>query len=123
MMEQPQIKSELNFFFRDKLIIICLVITFVTNLIIWLVLYYKIKPNPEPIPLHYNIYFGIDLIGQWYKIYFIPGFGFLIFFINLLLSSIIYKREKIISYFLVLATCIAQIVLLGASLLIIQQSV
>jgi len=123
MEKLSQSKDKLGPFFKDKFIIIFFIITIIINFTLWVILSQKIKPNPEPIPLHYNIYFGIDLIGLWYKIYFIPGAGFLIIFINLLLSSIIYKREKIISYFLMIAASVAQIILLGATLLIIQQSV
>jgi len=123
MENQIKTKSKLILFIKDKLIIICIILSFLLNAVIWIILYYKIKPTAIPIPLHYNIYFGIDLIGEWYKIYFIPGFGLIIFFINLIISFIIYKTEKIISYFLIFASMFSQLILLGAVLLIIQQSI
>lgn len=121
MEELPTTKNKINLFLKDKLIVICSLIIFLLNLSIWLILYMKVQPTSEPIPLHYNIYFGIDLIGSWYKIYYIPGFGMIIFFINLLLSYIIYKREKIISYFLIFSSGMIQIIFLATGLLITQQ--
>ena len=116
-------RKKINLFFKDKFNVIGLIIILILNLIIWAILYFNIEPTIDPIPLHYNIYFGIDLIGQWYQIFYLPASGLIIYFINFVLSYIIYKREKIISYFLILSTGLIQIILIGAGLLIIQQQI
>ena len=48
------------------------------NALLWLLLFYNFKPTSEQIGLHYNIYFGIDYYGFWYKIFLIPATGALI---------------------------------------------
>lgn len=105
--------------FPDKLSLIFFVIALILNILIWLVIFWQIKPRSEPIFLHYNIYFGIDAIGDYWKLYYLPISGSVILLINTLISAFIYRREKIISHFLLITNIIAQIVLLVASLLII----
>lgn len=42
--------------------------------------------------LHYNIDFGIDLVGDSYKIFYIPLAGFLVFLLNLIVSAIFVRK-------------------------------
>lgn len=92
------------------------------NLAIWLVLCLNFKPQNDPIILHYNIYFGIDLIGPWHKIYLLPVFGLACFFINFLISVILYGRERLLSYFFIFISSLTQIILLTASIFLIFQN-
>ena len=110
-------------FFQNKKIILFLGLGLLINLIVWIFLFLKIKPQSEPVYLHYNIYFGVDLIGEWYKIFLMPFIGLVIYFINLYLSYIIYKREKIISYIIIGITIFLECVILVASLLIARQNI
>lgn len=43
------------------------------------------------VPLHYNIYFGVDYVGKWYWVYFLPGFGTVAFILNAVLA---YKERR-----------------------------
>ena len=106
---------------EKKLFIFTLIISLFINIFIWAFLFLKIKAQSNPIPLHYNIYFGIDLIGKWYKIFLIPLLGLIIFFINFIVSSIIYSREKILSYYLAIITVFIQIILVLSSVFISLQ--
>ncbi|MBU0597856.1 hypothetical protein KKF61_02565 [Patescibacteria group bacterium] len=83
----------------------------------------KVKPQEDPIFLHYNIYFGVDLIGNWYLIFLMPAIGLACFFINLVFSYIIYKRSKIISYVILGITGYIELIIAIASLLIIRQNI
>lgn len=107
------------FVIKDRLNLAGLFIGFVLNILIWLLLYFKIgrvfqgeSQWMETIPLHYNIYFGIDLIGAWYKVVFIPLIGTVIFLLNFLLGYLVYVKEKILSYFLILTAAFVQLILL-----------
>ncbi len=104
---------------QDKFILINFFIGLAFNIIIWLILAFNIGSSLEIIPLHYNIYFGIDLIGPWYKVFIIPTIGVIILFINILLSYIIYKKDKTISYFLMGASSLSQFVLLIGAVFVI----
>ena len=105
----------LDFFWRNKFIFVITVFNIVFNVCLWLLFIWRLKPQPDPIFLHYNIYYGIDLIGEWWKAYFfLPGSGLLFFLINYILAFFLYPREKIISYFLIGVSLLAQIVFLVA---------
>lgn len=114
-----------NFFgqvFRDRFFQMVFSLALGINLIIWILLYFKFFPLRslgDLVPLHYNVYFGIDLVGKWYKIFIIPLAGFIIFLINLILYCTLYLKEKMIKYFLGIAGLFSQIVLLIASFTII----
>lgn len=119
-----EIKNEFSNikFFKSKLNIWFWIITLFFNLLIWIYIYFKIKPQVEPIFLHYNIYFGIDLIGKWYRIYLFPLSGLLILIINIIFSSFVFKKEKVISNFICLITIAFQIIIFLSVFLIVQQN-
>jgi len=52
------------------------------NIINWLILLILLKPATENIILHYNVYFGVDMIGKRFQVFILPGVGLIIFIIN-----------------------------------------
>lgn len=72
-------------------------------------------------PLHYNIYFGIDLLGPWWYVLFLPGAGLLIIFGNFLISVLLLKRERLVAYFLSVASVVVQIFLMLTGYLSLTQ--
>ena len=71
------------------------------------------------IPLHYNIYYGIDRFGPWYYIFILPALGFLFLLINIIFESIFVKREFILSLFFAVTTIVVEATLLGSMILIV----
>lgn len=115
-------KSNFGILIRDRVVLISFILSFLLNLFIWLFLYFKIKPSPNPIFLHYNIYFGVDLIGPWWRIYLLPLTGILALFINFIISAIIYDKEKILSYFLMIIAGFLQVFLILSAIFIVGQN-
>ena len=70
------------------------VVIFLLNLIIWLIAR-KMNNNvsQDLVILHYNIDFGVDLIGNVSKIFTIPFIGLLIIFINFILLFNLSKHK------------------------------
>jgi len=66
--------------------------------------------------LHYNVDFGINLIGAEKQLYIIPLIGLLIFLINFLILPIYYNQKEIkfMSYFLYTTSILTNIFLLLA---------
>jgi|SaaInlStandDraft_4_1057021.scaffolds.fasta_scaffold128846_1 hypothetical protein len=87
---------------NNKIIGVSVLISIFLNLGIWIALHTSIKPSLEPVYLHYNIYFGIDLIGEWYRIYIIPLTGLIIILVNYLAGAIMYSSKKVLSYLVVI---------------------
>lgn len=89
----------------------------------WLYVALNSHPQAEPINLHYNIYFGVDLIGAWYLIFLAPLTSTAVYFINIFFSYILYKREKILSYAVLGVTIFLGFIAFFASFLITRQNI
>ncbi|NCF75514.1 MAG: hypothetical protein GWO87_03450 [Xanthomonadaceae bacterium] len=111
-------KNFFKFFLKNKIVSTNLIISIIINFSIWINLL-RIKKVDEMIPLHYNVYFGIDYIGGWHKIFILPSIGLIILFINFLLALLVYYKDKFISYILIFSVLFIQIILFLASLSIV----
>jgi len=84
-------------FWRDLWIRVCTVFAIIFHLAIWLLIFLKIMPisrDLEFLSLHYNIYFGVDLVGPWYDVFIIPVLGLVFMLLNIFLIFFFYKKEK-----------------------------
>lgn len=65
---------------------------------------YFIHPTGTPIVLHYNVYFGVDLLGVWWQAYALPFLGMLFVIGHFFLARRFYVRtERIASYLMLLS--------------------
>jgi len=94
-----------------------LIASLLINLIIWVVLFVRIKPTQFPIVLHYNIYFGTDLLGHWQQVFALPLIGLIIISINAFLAWLL--PQKKLKYFLNSASFVCQSFLLIGAISII----
>ena len=99
-----------------------LVILFICTLILHLTTLYYTAINYERAldltPLHYTIYFGIDLIGNKIKLFLYPLFGLLIITLNTIIS-LTTKREPLISYFLLTTSLCAELLILATQVALV----
>jgi len=100
------------------------IISIVLNLILWAGLYYKIQPfsyltEYGTIPLHYNLYFGIDLLGKWYTAFVLPFFGLIVIIVNNIIAYNLFVRERFLSYFLLIMQTIVNVALFAAGIFLI----
>jgi hypothetical protein len=112
------IKKFFSFFIKDKIIFFIFIVSLFINLITWINLL-RIQKIDGLIPLHYNIYLGIDYVGAWYKLFTIPTIGLIILILNLFLSIFIYFKDKLIAHILIFSVLFVQIILFLASLSIV----
>lgn len=109
-----------HYFWHDKIIFVSFLVSSGLNIFNWLFVLSKIKSLEVIVPLHYNVYFGIDMIGSKYEMLKIPGLGLFIFLVNVFLAFRIYKHERLNAYFLLIATCLIELFLIVAAFLIIK---
>lgn len=107
---------------RNRAAVSLLVGAAVVNVGTWVYLALLIGPQEQPVFLHYNIYFGVDLIGAWYRIFYMPAIGTVILILNLLGARYMYRQEKAIGMTVLGITVFFELVLLLASLLIVGQN-
>lgn len=84
-------------YFRDLWISAPLLGAILTQFFLWWYLIANIRPDAGQIFLHYNIIFGVDLVGNWWRIFYLPAAGVAVILINYFFSSLLYAREKFLS--------------------------
>ncbi|NTV40970.1 MAG: hypothetical protein HGA61_01725 [Candidatus Moranbacteria bacterium] len=125
---QTEFKKKIEVFFSQEyfhsgLVQWIFIGSFVVNVGNWVLISFFIRPVDFPIILHYNVYFGVDVIGDWWQVYLMPLVGLLILLVNSLLGYLFYQqKERIVGHLLMLATFIVQvgISIAVASLLLIN---
>lgn len=106
---------------KNKTILALNILALIFNIASWLFLYFKFKQiladKPmDIVPLHYNIYLGIDLQDKWWKAFVMPLWGAFFFVFNYLLTLAIFHKKSLVSYFLSAANLLLQITILAASI-------
>ncbi len=96
---------------KDKLSIILILLSFVTNFILWSILIIKIKPTSVDIPVRYTLLKGVEL-GKWYEVFSLPIVGLFIIVLNLIVCFFIYTKERLASHFLEASSFFIQILIL-----------
>ncbi|MCC6638957.1 hypothetical protein IT409_00180 [Candidatus Falkowbacteria bacterium] len=74
------------------------------------------------IPLHYNLYFGVDVFGPWWHAFSLPLFGVMVMIVNIVSAYYVYEQEKVLSYLLMVISCIVSIIVCAASLFVVLLS-
>lgn len=80
------------------MIFFSLVLAIISNLGMWVVTWQLVEPASRPMILHYNVYFGVDAIGDWKNIFLMPTLALVILLVNTILSRFFYYKEKLIAY-------------------------
>ena len=94
---------------------IYLAILICVNFLNWMVaIFINKNVSQELVFLHYNVDFGVDLIGNAPRVYIIPLLGFIIILVNFVLLIFIYKHSKFIAHLLLSAALMANLFLLAA---------
>ncbi len=84
-------------YFRDLWASVPLLGAILIQIFMWWYLISNIRSDVGQIFLHYNIIFGVDLVGDWWKIYFIPLAGMLIVLLNYFFSLMFYSVDKFLA--------------------------
>lgn len=123
-----QLKTKLSLFllddfFHNAIVQWSFLLALVINMANWIGIAYFIRPVDFPIILHYNAYFGVDIIGNWKEVYYLPTTGTIILIVNALLALYFFKRkQRIASHILLLAAMFVQagVSIAAASVIIIN---
>lgn len=62
-------------------------LAFLVNLIDWSLVQFLSVKNGTMVPVHYTIYFGINLTGPWMMLYWLPAIGTIVLISHLLISA------------------------------------
>ena len=81
------------------------------NIATWVWIVWNIRPQTEPVFLHYNILYGVDLIGSWYKVFYLPLLGLGIFLFNSFFGWFFFHKDPFIAQIANAVAVICQIFL------------
>lgn len=84
-------------FFRDLWISVPLIGVLLIQIFLWWDLVANIRPDVGQVFLHYNIIFGVDLVGDWWQIFYMPLAGIMVIMVNFLFSSLSYSFDKFLA--------------------------
>ncbi len=70
----------------------------------------KIEKSPLSV-IHYNIYFGFDVLGNWTKLFFAPTLVLILTLINLILAIYFWAKHRAWSYFLLTLILLSNIII------------
>lgn len=94
-------------FFKNSIIhwlLLVLIILIVAN---WIILTILIDHERDySIILHYNVYLGVDLVGEWWRAYLVPIVGTFTALLNSFLAWWFYFQEERIASYILLITAI-----------------
>ena len=98
--------DKIKIFLRQRSVFWSIILSLSLNYYLWYLIYNFINFEKEFHILHYNAYFGIDLLGAPEKLLNIPLIGLLFLVFNLILAFIVYisKKDLNIPYFLLFAS-------------------
>lgn len=100
------------FFLPDRKNRILFFVSLGLNIASWVIALWAAMPyygKQDFLALHKTVYFGIDRIGPWYDILFLPGLGLFFIIINFFISQYLWKKEEILSYLLSWSTVFLEV--------------
>ncbi len=109
----------LKLYIRKLPIIVFGLIAIVLNIFSWLWISFQIPYTDESLFLHYNILFGVDAIGEGWRIFFVPLVGLIILIINIVIGWLVYRKDHFISQLLVASAAFCQVFVVIATILLV----
>lgn len=106
-------------YWKDRWVWIPALFLLFFQLFMWIYAVVYVRPTTDQIFLHYNVVFGVDLIGDWWKILVAPLGGFVIFLVNFTLSWYCFSEDKILARFLTFVATILNLFLAVAFYLVV----
>ncbi len=91
---------------RDFVAIPTIAISFFTAAILWVTALRYIQGADNIIPLHYTIYFGIDLLGPAVQLLVLPVGVTIIAVVNTIVAVLLFKQKRILSYILLISSAV-----------------
>lgn len=109
----------LKLYFKYRFNLVMLVLALLINIVNWFWIVLRIRPQSDLIFLHYNVLFGVDYIGEWWRVYFIALTGLIILIFNFLLGWLLFNKDKFVSVIMNIVNVISQIFLLIATAILV----
>ncbi len=108
--------------FKDKNLRLVFSASAVILVITAIVGYFKFGSVVEKIIVHFDIFKGIDVLGNKADVLAIVIYGFIVSAINFFLADFIYERERFLSYIFLFATLFLSLLVLAVVSVMISKN-
>jgi len=108
---------------QSKTFRITTVISFLFLLAMWFLPIVPLAELKPFLPLHYNVYMGIDRFGPWYGAFVIPVLGTFLWIINSIFEALFFQKARVLSSFFAFGTVVTEGVLLVSLIFMILLNV
>ncbi|MBI2444516.1 MAG: hypothetical protein HYV42_04730 [Candidatus Magasanikbacteria bacterium] len=108
-----------RFYFRDWRISFTLAAAGLANIFTWWYLGTNIAPSGQ-VFLHYTVIFGVDLVGEWGRIFWLSGSGAAVIIVNSVLAYLVYPSARELSRLLAYVSLLVQALLLLVAFFLVQ---
>lgn len=105
-------------YLADWWIRLSLAFSLVLQAVIWWYIATHIHYSNQPIFLHYNVIFGVDLVGDWWEIWLFPAAGLGAALINFLAAYFCYTVDAFLARFFAVGAALLQLLTLIAVIFI-----
>lgn len=109
----------LKLYLRKRENLFLLLAGLLLNIGSWIWLSLNIQPHLGQVFLHYNVLFGVDLVGPWYAVFALPLAGFFIILLNAALGWMLFKQDPFAAYLLNAVSIFVNILLLISTALLV----
>ena len=103
--------KNIKVFYRDWLNFWLLNFTVLALVATWTLFLFKPFEKGALAVLHYNVYFGFDVVGNWRWLLIIPGIAFLLSIGNVSLAIYLWTKQTIWSHILLTVTFLLNIMI------------
>ncbi|MBU4315416.1 hypothetical protein KJ673_03350 [Patescibacteria group bacterium] len=106
---------------RQRYVQVILAVSIAILIATFLIPYFQLYPEimtKTAVPLHYNIHFGVDLFGAWWRVLMPSMVGLAILIINSVLAVIYWRADRMLSYCVLIIMPVLGIFLILASVFI-----
>ncbi len=110
-------------YFRDLWISAPLLGSILIQIFLWWDLISNIGSDAGQVFLHYNIIFGVDLVGDWWKLYLTPLVGVAVILLNYFFSFMFYSADKFLARLLSFWVLFFHIFLMTGLILLIRLNI
>lgn len=110
-------------FFKDRFVAVNTLILAILAIVSWWFILSKVPKNADQVFLHYNIIFGVDLAGSWWKLLMLPGGATAVLVINTIFAWSIFSHDRILAKIVLICGVLASLVALSSLVLIVGLNV
>ncbi|MFA7244889.1 MAG: hypothetical protein WC070_01760 [Candidatus Magasanikbacteria bacterium] len=109
----------LKLYFFSFPIMLMVSLSLLLNLFSWFWLKFQLPVSESDLFLHYNVLFGVDLIGESWKVFLVPFMGLMIILSNFFMGWLLFKKDKFMSQVLNFVAFVCQVFIVMVTFILV----